>query len=578
MRATIILSLILLVCGSATSLGQQMTVTGTPTLPRTQQQQQPPTQPELKPEDYAKVEGTVYDARTGSPLGKAQLALYGADRSRRKRLGTVTDASGHFLFDKVEPGKYHLSVRRNRYARQSYGQKSPSSPGTVLSVSKGQHIKDIIFRLQPGAVVTGQVVDEDGEPMPYVMISAMKYRYLRGKRELIPAGGIAYTNDLGEYRLFGVPPGKYYIQAVSRSRMMMGGVTRMSSAGKKEESSYPTLFYPGVLDPSQTTPIELRAGEERGSIDFRLTRVRAVHVKGRVIAGLGRLPTSVMITLTSREGGFSSLSQRYFNAVDSKTGEFELRGVQPGSYMLNAMTRNADGRLFARQPLDIGSENIEGVTLVLAPGRTVSGQITWDGQPPRNAVLSELRVTLAPKGGGFYGYGQGLVHEDGSFSAENMAPGAYQITVRGMPPDAYLKEVRYGDQDVLASGLNLEQGGGASLKVVIGLKGGTISGSAVDKTHQPQQGATVVLVPEKSKRNRDDLFKTANTDQYGHFTLRGIAPGEYRIYAFDDIERGVYQDPAFLEQYKDDGEKVEIEEGDSRIFELEVIQTTKTQS
>ena len=175
MRFTIFLALGLMVCPGAfpQTSGVRRTPTQvlTPHGSRQPRQQQASEQPKFKPEDYAKVEGTVLDANTGAPLKKARLMMYGTRPGHRTRLSAVTDASGRFLFPKVEPGKYRLSVRRNRYASQSYGQKKPGTAGALLTVAARQHIKDVVFKLVPGAVVTGRVVDEDGEPVPYVSVS-----------------------------------------------------------------------------------------------------------------------------------------------------------------------------------------------------------------------------------------------------------------------------------------------------------------------------------------------------------------------------------------------------------------------
>ena len=357
------------------------------------QQQQPQT--EVQPEDYARLEGTVYDANTGAPLAKARISMYGIGSRSRDRLAVTTDADGRFLFSKVEPGQYRLSAGRNRYATQSYGAEAPGRPGTPLTIAPGTYVKDIAFKLLPAAVVTGRVVDEDGEPAVYVQVQTLKYRYIGSRRELTPTGPAATTNDLGEYRLFGVSPGKYYVAATYRERFSRESMMGMSAV--EQDSTYPTVYYPGVLDVSQTAPIVLRAGEERSSVDFSLMRVRAVRVKGKVVTGAGvAAPAGTTVNLMPKDAkSFTGMFHR-FNSVDRRTGTFEMKGVQPGSYVLTAMTRRGRERLYARQDIEVGGTNVEGVVLVLGPGIKLSGSVELEGEAPAGVALENMRVYTQP--------------------------------------------------------------------------------------------------------------------------------------------------------------------------------------
>ncbi len=530
-----------------------------------------PTETPSNPEEYGKVGGVVYDARTGAPLSKARVTMFQVDREGRQRLAATTDTGGKFIIENVEPGRYRLMASRNRYANAQYGERSPGTAGTTVTVVAKQHLKDLAIALLPAAVVTGRVVDEDGEPVPYAQVNVLKYRYIRGKRELVPAGGgVNMTNDLGEYRLFGIAPGKYYVSVSYRDRGFAGGG---AGPDDEEDSTYPSLYYPGVLDPGQTQPIVLRAGEERSGMDFRLTRARAVRIRGTVSAEGGPLPGEVFVSLAPRNGGFRGFGGRRFDSVDTRTGEFELKGLLPGSYVVTAMTRGREARLFARYPVEVGNSDVDGVNLVLGPGLQINGKLRFESDPPTGTTLEDVRVMLRPKETMFGGGGE-RAGEDGSFSIDGLAPSKYTVSVSGLPPDGYLKEAAYGDQDVLASGLDLEQGGGASLALVVSLKGGRVDGTVKDKDGKPSPGATVALVPEESRRDREDLYRSATTDQYGQFTLRGIAPGEYKLFAFEDIEPGAYQDAAFLESYEDNGEKIELDAGGAQAVELKVIVVT----
>jgi hypothetical protein len=125
-----------------------------------------------------------------------------------------------------------------------------------------------------------------------------------------------------------------------------------------------------------------------------------------------------------------------------------------------------------------------------------------------------------------------------------------------MPQDCYLKAVTYGDSDALEKGVSVGEAA-ATLEVVLSPNAGRIDGAVTGDDDAPAIGVTVVLVPEAK---RPDLYRTETTDQYGRFVLRGVAPGNYQLYSWDNPEPGAYEDPAFLEAYKDQAKKVSVEE------------------
>ena len=129
---------------------------------------------------------------------------------------------------------------------------------------------------------------------------------------------------------------------------------------------------------------------------------------------------------------------------------------------------------------------------------------------------------------------------------------------------------------MLADGIRVP-GAPAHLALTVSANGAHLEGTVQDKDHQPFTGAFIALVPEETQRSRQDLFKTATSDQYGHFTLRGIPPGKYKLFAWDSIDQGAYMDPDFLKAYDDQGKTMELSPGEKSSPELRVI-ITKTGS
>ena len=542
--------------------------------------QRPPQTPvqEVKPEDLATVEGKVLDSVSGQPLSKAQLTLV-RDQGGRQPLVASTDSAGVFVFRNVEPGLYYLAASRNRYARQSYGQRSSAGRGTALSLAARQKLSDIVIRLMPGAVITGRVVDEDGEPLPYVRISLMQYRYMGGKRQLAPSAGGGSSNDLGEYRIFGINPGRYYVSA-TRADSFMGALAPGSGPGAN--TGYPTVYYPGVLDATQTSPIMVKAGEEKAGIDFRIVRTQAVRISGRVIdPSSSRLGDDIVVSLVSRSGA-ASFADRRFISVSRESGKFEIGGVSPGSYELAATSRpGSRDSLSASLRLEAGSSNLENLELVLSRGVALQGVVKVEGAVQPAPALDGLRVLLSSGGMQFirpWSAGNEAVKADGSFQLLGVAPGEYQVRIFRLPEGMYLKSAFLGDQEALDKGLIVGSASeGAELTLTISGDGATLEGIVSGDKDKPYEGATVVLVPEPAKRQRQDLYKNVSSDQTGRFQLTAVPPGEYKLFAWDNVDYGAWQDPDFLQAFEDKGIKVKLEPRSSQVVELHLLRTAESE-
>src|SRR5438876_4382254 len=212
---------------------------------------------ESKPEDRCAIEGQVLNATTGEPVRKVNLTLMRADaQGPSTTFGTSTDASGKFAMKDLEPGRYRLMAQRAGFVSGQYGSRGPTQPGTEITLARGQALTDLKLRLTPHAVITGRVVDEEREPISNVQVMAMRYRYdPRGGKQLTPMGS-ASTNDLGEYRIFGVAPGRYILSANSRGMMMRDQSVDRSAIPHPDED-YVTAYYPGAIDPASAAPVEV---------------------------------------------------------------------------------------------------------------------------------------------------------------------------------------------------------------------------------------------------------------------------------------------------------------------------------
>jgi hypothetical protein len=344
-----------------------------------------PQQPTVKPADKCTIEGAVVKASTGEPLKKAAVTARKATEGREEPLSATTDVGGRFELKNLDPGQYHLYVFRNGYVDAEYRQRDPNGPGTILSLSAGQHLRDISFRLIQAAVISGHVYDEDAEPAVEAQVEALRHRYVKGQKKLEPSGE-GGTNDLGEFRIYGLPPGEYYLRAVFNPRRF----------GMAAEGGYAPVYYPGTGDAGRATSIQLRAGDEFPGMDFTLQPVRTVTVKGRVFNALTGLPgvNSNVMLLPRDSSGFGWMEENHAFVRDPQ-GTFMLHDVRPGSYNLLAFAQHEGKRLSAREPIEVGNTDLEGALISLGQGVTLRGRVRVEG----NSALSlgTLNVSLQPK-------------------------------------------------------------------------------------------------------------------------------------------------------------------------------------
>jgi hypothetical protein len=300
------------------------------------------------PQPKTAIEGVVLQIGTERPVSGVQIALNPATPTNDETVdaggGTdllpvphaITDREGHFVLNKVIPGSYRLTAARNGFTKQDYGQRLRYGRGTVLTLTAGQTLKGLTIRLTPTGTISGQVRDYNGEPIAGLKAEVLRPAYDRNGKRHLQFVVSARTDDRGEYRLYWLTPGPYFVSvgqgAHDRDR---------SNPNEILPSSYATLFYPGFADPWRAAAIDVPPGVEVNGIDFALESPgkRQLHrITGRVVgAGSQPFPGNVEISVTTRSDdapvSLSNLNHQY----DRSTGTFEIRGVPPGSYMVAAI-------------------------------------------------------------------------------------------------------------------------------------------------------------------------------------------------------------------------------------------------
>jgi len=230
--------------------------------------------------ENATVAGNVLRLDTGGPLKKAEVILLGTG-PEGVYVFYLTDEQGHFLFENVPPGPYQLLVSRSGYIEAHYGQKKPGAPGAMLTLSRGQRMTDLVFKVARTAAISGHVLDEDGEPVSKAEVLVYRASRQPGK-ETQNGFDPVLTNDLGEFRIFDLAPGRYYLAVNYRLDDSMRPA--VPAPKQKLTTGYLPSYYPNTSDSAKAQALSVAPGDEIRSVDFFLHASHLVTVSGRVIS------------------------------------------------------------------------------------------------------------------------------------------------------------------------------------------------------------------------------------------------------------------------------------------------------
>jgi len=498
------------------------------------------------------VSGRVMAAADGAPLQSARVGLIENGEQRRPAVyGTVTDANGHFEIKKVPPGRYRFVASHTGFISQQY-QAQGLKGGAVLALSPGQTIDDAMFRLTRAAAISGRIADEAGGPMMGVAVSALRKStpdedeelHHRSKREHLLQASSAVTDDRGEYRVFGLKPGEYYLKASESPDELFTRTRGMDMLDEDYElvhemaSHYAPLYYPGVLQMSEAQSVSLSAGEEMQA-DFTMRHVKTVQVSGHVIGSDGKPATRAYVNLRLPDVD----DDLDLGSMTDEKGEFVIKGASPGNYILNAQ-HHADGRHeFLQQKIEVGDANVDNLMLSFGTGTDVKGRITASAA---GVAFDRMRVRLTPLDDDAMMGGWAEVKPDGTFEIANVPDGSFILHAGAGQPGWYVKSARMGASDVLQKGVQIERGAtGGSLEIVLSSAAAQLEG-AVTQDNKPVMGAEIRVRPEPETSYNGMLARGSETDQNGHFSIQTVAPGQYKVIA--KLPSGTSEVPALASE------------------------------
>jgi hypothetical protein len=427
-----------------------------------------------------------------------------------------------------------------------------------IAVAEEQQVKDLVMKLLPLALVNGHVFDEDGDPLVRAQVQALRYVYRQGSARQLQPAGFGSTNDLGEFQLLDLEPGRYYFLAAAQPRLARLPTNTKSA---EPEQTYPDTFYPSASEAEQSTSTVVAAGAQVNGIDFRLRKAPAFHIRGKAVDGrTGEPIRNGRIRVQTRGSVF------FESAVVRQNGAFEVRGVVSGSYMLILQTPEQIG---IRQIVDVGDHDVADVALVLRAPLDIAGAVRLEGNPPAGEHRGQMRISLNALETGSSSNAE--VNADGSFELK-ATPAVYQI-IAGCGAGAYLKSIHFGDQDVSNGKLDLTQLTTGSLSLVCGADVGQIQGSVQTESGEPAAQALITILPDEERQYRMDLHYQLMSDPNGKFDYQDFAPGDYKVFAWEstDADPQMLQSTEFRKAFESRAASVSVPAGGKASVQLKLI-------
>lgn len=507
------------------------------------------------------VEGMVVNSVTRAPIPRATVSV--ANGQTYSRVG-VTDESGNFQIANVEPGSYRVEYVH----APSYLYEPPRAP--AITVAADQHVKGLVLEMTPLGVIAGKVTDNDGEPLQGAQVAIMGYRYRADGSKSLGTFDGAVTDDRGQYRVFHLKPGRYYVNAWLPPGQVHDGMFQSDWLPANAHRTTPQLgympvFYPNGADVSQASAVPLAAGAEATGINFQLRAVPVYHIRGRV-SGFSKADprTSVLASPCPAPEGAAE-----YGAKVQAEGGFDLSGVGAGVYCLTLTQGDSTRTLYANDTVTLTDRSLDSVTVQGMPAFSVPGTVRVDGAP---IDLSENVVNANPVSRASGSRNSALI-EDGKFTLLGTVPGVYHVSPNAnrLLPNLYLKSMVYGNRDVSDGVVDLQPGGGV-LTLVFGDNAGQLAGTVQDENGEPAAGVEVSVMPADVRlAGRGDLSRWARTDASGHFQEGSLAPGDYQIWAWGDSDVPMALSAEFRKEFAGRAASVTLAAGTKATVQVKLI-------
>jgi len=533
---------------------------------------------------HSAIRGRVLASDGGQPLRRATVRINAAEL--RVARTAFTDADGRYDFRDLPAGRYSISASKPTFVNWSYGQTLPNGPGKPIALSDNQTADNVDIRLLRGAVITGRVLDEFGEPVPNAAVAALRRQYQQGQSRLFPAGERAQANDIGEYRIFGLAPGQYYVSSTVQAltlAMPVGNSVEVSG----QSNGYAPTFYPGTSDAASAQKVTVGVAQTLSGIDIPLTPTRLATITGTAVDADGRpMAGSVFATPRGNNLGFGVGGM---GGPLRDDGTFTIPNVPPGEYVLRANAARGGGVVngppqFSVAVVNVTGDDLSGVRLAPVALTTISGRISFDDQSAAQALNpSTIRVVAqAVNGDDYAGIGVGAggpprpVKDDFTFELKT-PPGRIGllavIQAAGSASTWRLNSIRVNGSDVTDGGFDVGSQPVSGIEIEMTTRMQQIAGTVTDARGEAVKDYTVALFSQDRAKWKGTTryFALGRPGADGGFKVATLPPGDYYAIALDAIDVSGWQEPTVLEGWSRVAATFTLTPGDTRALTLRLF-------
>ena len=525
----------------------------------------------------AVIRGTV--TRTdGLPLAHATVTTTVPQTLLQNRISgpksVQTDENGNYELGDLPGGSYRVTATKLGYTSAVYGQRpDDSQPGAPIQVADGQIKSKIDITLPRWSAMTGHVLDEYGDPVENVEVTASQIRFSAGRRRLNSIGLSRPTDDLGRYRLYGYQPGQFVITAAPGQVFPNQPVSDLSG--------YAPTYFPGTPSPAEAQLVPVPRSQDVTGLDFVLVPTPTATISGKKLGSDGEpMGGSLTLTQSNRSGAIVTPGT---GARIEDDGRFEFPNVAPGDYVIQADRGTAGPGLegdFVAQFVTVSGTDLPGVLLQAMPGSTLSGRVIFDGDGPSPAVRA---LRIVPERADLdrtpNSIARGDVAPDLTFRVAGLH-GPRRIGVEGSPSGWSLKSVIAAGADVTDAPLpfGAPDQSLSDVQVVLTNRVTELMGTVVSARGEPTREYTLLVFPEDRERwyAGSRYFRRASPEPQGYVDVRGLPPGEYfvaPVFGMSVMREGAdaWQDPEFLESIAQRAARATLTEGQKLSISARVI-------
>jgi hypothetical protein len=523
------------------------------------------------------VSGHVYRADTGEPIPKTQVSLLPTDEATAKATEqrvVRTEPDGAFSFTDVPGGNYDIGTWHNGYSEYSGSLDPDSSDREVrnrkVALKPGQTIQNIVLHLYPAGIISGQVLDEDQDPVPGLQVFAMRIDFKKGGQRNILLASQTITDDLGNYRLPDLSPGSYFVRAGGLMHRPMQEMQEMSvKEGPAGRVQYQTTFYPGASSLSEAQAVLVGPLIETRDTRFVAPAERTFTVRGKILPGAAPPPKgSVEVECASPDDIGYNFGNGSSDAVDPD-GSFKISGLHPGDYTLTA-TATDQG---ISSDLGFASIHISDADVHADVEIGHAAEVYGTVQAPPEVPLRGKRIQLAIFGPGFY-----LLHQSseldrtGHFDIKTIPPGVFTFSLSASERDEsiYVKKAVCDGHDYATREFTLTAESRLDCDVTLARDTSTVHGK-VTNSDNPVAGAVVVMIPASPELRKVSRYTfTSKTDAAGQYKLAAVIPTDYLLFAVPSSPDHAYFDPTFIDRNTLNSESVTVSPGTAQIVDLKL--------